>query len=391
MFIDFFYELRRRKVPVATQDWMLLCQALELGLHDSSLDGFYHLARTVCVKDLAHYDGFDAAFLTIFKGIELQSIQLVEEMKAWLGDPKQLEGLTPEQRALLKSLSPEELIRMYRERLAEQKKRHEGGNRWIGSGGTSPFGTGGFNPTGMRVGDGGGKSAMALAAERRFADYRNDVVLDVRRIDVALRLLRDLGRDGAPEELALEDTIDRTAKNAGDLEVVMRPPRRNRAKVLLLMDVGGSMDPYSHLVARLLTAASRAGRFARFRAFYFHNCVYDQVFTEARFRDMVPVADLLSGSDRDERLIIVGDAAMHPAELLEPGGSLWYGARTSGETAGIDWMRMIADHFRRTVWLNPDDERRWAGTVRILGGLFPMYPLTISGIEQAVRKLTRGT
>lgn len=391
MFIDFFYALRQRGVPVTTHNWLALLRVVADGLHGERLDGFYRAARCLCCASEVHYDGFDQAFAQVFRGVENDAGAILSQLDEYLRDPKKLAFLDPALRDAIKSLDLDELRKLFAERLAEQKKRHEGGNRWIGSGGTSPFGTGGFNPTGMRVGDGGGKSAMALAAERRFADYRNDVVLDVRRIDVALRLLRDLGRDGAPEELALEDTIDRTAKNAGDLEVVMRPPRRNRAKVLLLMDVGGSMDPYSHLVARLLTAASRAGRFARFRAFYFHNCVYDQVFTEARFRDMVPVADLLSGSDRDERLIIVGDAAMHPAELLEPGGSLWYGARTSGETAGIDWMRMIADHFRRTVWLNPDDERRWAGTVRILGGLFPMYPLTISGIEQAVRKLTRGT
>jgi uncharacterized protein with von Willebrand factor type A (vWA) domain len=241
----------------------------------------------------------------------------------------------------------------------------------------------------MRVGNqGGGRSAMQVAAERRFRAYRSDAVLDVRAIDVALRLLRDLGREGAPEELALDDTIDRTARNAGELEVVMRAPRRNRVKVVLLMDVGGSMDPHAMLVSRLFTAASRAGRFGRFRAFYFHNCVYEAVYSDARFREALPVAELLSGSDRDERLVIVGDAAMHPAELLQPGGSIWfYGATV---TPGLEWMRRLVAHFRRAAWLNPEPEAGWrVESTRILGALFPMFPLTLDGLSRAVRHLTR--
>jgi uncharacterized protein with von Willebrand factor type A (vWA) domain len=388
MFVEFFYELRRRKVPVATQEWMTLMQALELGLHDSSLDGFYHLARAVCVKDLAHYDAFDAAFLSVFKGIETEAMAILDEMKAWLMDPKALAELTEEQRAMLRELSPDKLRELYLERLREQRKRHDGGNRWIGAGGTSPFGNHGQNPTGMRVGQGGGRSALQLAEERRFAPYRADVVLDVRRIDVALRLLRELGREGAPDELDLDDTIDKTAKNAGDLEVVMRPPRRNRAKVLLLMDVGGSMDPYTHLVGRLLTAASRSGRFARFRSYYFHNCIYDAVFEDARFHRPLPVADLIGESDRSEKLVIVGDASMHPGELTEPGGSIWF--YSQNPTPGIEWMRRIAEHFRRSAWLNPEPELYWAGTIRVLANLFPMFPLTIQGLDRAVRHLVRG-
>jgi uncharacterized protein with von Willebrand factor type A (vWA) domain len=244
----------------------------------------------------------------------------------------------------------------------------------------------------MRVGDtGGGRSAMMVAAERRFRAYRHDTVLDVRAIDVALRLLRDLGRDGAPDELALDETIDHTARNAGDLEVVMRAPRRNRVKVLLLMDVGGSMDPHSHLVSRLFTAASRAGRFARFRSFYFHNCVYDAVYETAAFREPRTVTQLLRDSDRDEKLVLVGDAAMHPVELLEPGGSGFYYSYNRTNTAGIDWMRRIAEHFRRSAWLNPEPEGNWSlQTIRVLAGLFPMFPLTLDGLQSAVRHLVRG-
>jgi uncharacterized protein with von Willebrand factor type A (vWA) domain len=246
-----------------------------------------------------------------------------------------------------------------------------------------------MHPTGVRVGGGGGRSALQVAEERRFRDYRNDVVLDVRKVDVALRLLRDLGRDGAPDELDLDDTIDRTARNAGDLEIVMRPPRRNKAKVILLMDVGGSMDPHAHLVERLFTAASRSGRFARFRHYYFHNCVYESVYEDARFYAALPVAELFAQSDTDEKLVIVGDAAMHPGELMETGGSIYF--YTRNPTPGIEWMRRLAEKYRRAAWLNPEPETMWTiTTIRILRGIFPMWPLTISGLEGAVKYLVRG-
>lgn len=389
MFVEFFFALRERKVPVATQDWLALVRALELGLHDSSLDGFYHLTRAVCVKDIAHYDAFDAAFLKVFKGIESEALVLAEELSEWLQNPEQMGELSEEQKAMLKALKPEELVKLYRERLAQQRERHDGGNRWIGTGGTSPFGNSGQHPSGMRVGEGGGRSALKLAEERRFREYRSDVVLDVRRIDVALRLLRELGREGAKEELDLDETVDRTAKNAGDLDVIMRPPKRNRAKLVLLMDVGGSMDPYSHLASRLFTAASRSGRFARFRYYYFHNCVYDTVFEDARFHHAVPVADLLAQSDRDEKLVIVGDAAMHPAELLEVGGSMYFYTRS--QSPGIEWMRRLSEHFRRAAWLNPEPETQWGmTTVRVLRSLFAMFPLSLEGLDGAVKYLVRG-
>src|SRR6478735_8415746 len=321
MLVDFLFELRRRKIPVSTHEWMALMEAMSLGLHVSSLDGFYHLCRTLCVKDIAYYDAFDEAFLAYFKDIQVDSIKLTQELQMWLSDPKSLEGLTDEQRKALQELDFEKLREQFEQRLKEQKERHDGGNRWIGTGGTSPFGTGGKNPTGMRVGGGGGRSAMAVADQRMFKEYRRDVVLDVRQIDVALRGLRKLGREGAIEELDLDETVDQTCKNAGELEVIFRPPRRNRVKVLLLMDVGGSMDPHSELMSRLFTAASRTGRFAKFRSYYFHNCVYNSVYEDALFRKPVSVADLLANSDRDEKLVVVGDALMHPAELMDPGGS----------------------------------------------------------------------
>ena len=385
MFVDFFFELRRRKVPVSTQEWLALMEALALGLHDSSLDGFYHLARALCVKDLAHYDAFDAAFLAHFRDVPQGAFALTEELLEWLRDPKNLGSLTDEQRAQLRELDLEALRKLFEKRLREQKERHDGGSKWVGTGGTSPFGSGGHHPTGMRVGEGGRKTAMQIAGEHRFRAYRNDEVLDVRQIDVALRMLRDLGREGAPEELDLDETIAQTAKNAGELEVVIRPPRRNRAKVTLLMDVGGSMDPYAQHVNRLFTAASRTGRFARFRSFYFHNCIYEAVHEDAAFRSAVPVAEVIATSDRDEKLVIVGDGAMHPSELLQPYGAIYYYSYSQSPTPGLEWMRRFAEHFRRIAWLNPEPPENWRHpTVEILAKLFPMYPLSLAGLKEAV-------
>jgi uncharacterized protein len=393
MLIDFLFELRRRKIPVSTHEWMALMEAMALGLHESSLDGFYHLCRTLCVKDIAYYDQYDEAFLAYFKDIHVDSIKLTDELQQWLMNPQALEGLTEEQRKALSELDFDKLREEFEKRLREQKERHDKGNRWVGTGGTSPFGTGGMNPTGMRAGGGGGRSAMAVADQRLFKEYRRDVVLDVRQIDMALRGLRRLGREGAQEELDLDDTIEKTGKNAGELEIVFRPPRRNRVKVVLLMDVGGSMDPHAELASRLFTAASRSGRFAKFRSYYFHNCVYNSVYEDAQFRKGVPVADLLANSDRDEKLVMLGDALMHPAELLD-GGMMSYGSSylySQTRAPGIEWLRRLAHHFRSSAWLNPEPERFWSGTtIEVIASVFPMFAMTLDGLNHAVRYLVRG-
>ena len=389
MLIDFLFELRAKKLPVSTHEWMALMEGLALGLHESSLDGFYYLCRTICVKDIAHYDAYDEAFLAYFKDVHTDSLKLTEQIREWLADPRNLEGLTDEQREALRELDLERLRDLFEQRLKEQKERHDGGSRWIGTGGTSPFGTGGKHPTGMRVGGGGGRSAMAVADERRFKEYRRDVVLDVRQIDVALRGLRRLGREGAQEELDLDETIDKTCRNAGDIDIVFRPPRRNRVKVVLLMDVGGSMDPHSELVSRLFTAASRSGRFAKFRSYYFHNCVYNTIYEDAQFKKGLPVADLLANSDRDEKLVFVGDALMHPAELLDPGGSMYL--YSQNRASGIEWLRRLAAHFRSAAWLNPEPDRFWSGTtIEVIASVFGMWPLTLDGLAASVRYLVRG-
>lgn len=389
MLIDFLFELRAKKVPVSTHEWMALMEAMALGLHESSLDGFYHLCRTLCVKDIARYDAYDEAFLAYFKDVHVDALKLTEAIRDWLANPKALAGLTDEQRAAMQAMDFDKLRELFEQRLKEQKERHDGGNKWIGTGGTSPFGTGGSHPSGMRVGGGGQRTAMAVADERRFKEYRRDMVLDVRQIDMALRGLRRLGREGAVDELDLEETVDQTCRNAGEIEVVMRPPRRNRVKVILLMDVGGSMDPHSDLASKLFTAASRAGRFAKFRSFYFHNCVYNAVYEDAEFRRPVPVADLMAQSDRDEKLVVVGDALMHPAELLDPSGAMYL--YSQARASGIEWLRRLATHFRSAAWLNPEPARFWTGTtIEAIASVFPMYQLSLDGMAQAVRYLTRG-
>lgn len=387
MLIDFFLELRKSGVAVTAHEWLTLMQALDKGLHESSLDGFYRVARAVCVKEVGQLDAFDVAFLAYFKDVRFDSLAFAEELLAWLEDPR---GLSDAERQFLESLDIEELRRRFEERLREQRERHDGGNRWIGTGGTSPFGQAGQHPTGLRVGGaGGGRSAMQVAAERRFREYRRDLVLDVRQIDLALRRLRRLGREGAHEELDLDETIAGTAKNGGELSLVFRPPKRNRMKLVLLMDVGGSMDPHARLVERLFTAASRVGRFARFRHYYFHNCVYAHVYEDAEFRKPVPLADLMAQSSRDERLVLVGDALMHPAELLQTGGSLYY--YDDHPSPGIASLRRLAEYYRRAAWLNPEPERFWPrSTIEMIAAVFPMFTLTLEGLGRAVRYLVGG-
>jgi uncharacterized protein with von Willebrand factor type A (vWA) domain len=393
MFVPFLFELRKRKVKVGLQEAMALARALAMGLHDSSLDGFYHVARALCVHTEADLDAFDEAFLSCFRGVEARSLDVVKELEEWLRDPKARKDLSPEELAMLQHLDLDELRRLFEERLREQKERHDGGDRWIGTGGKSPFGAHGSHPTGVRVGPhGGGRSAMAVADARVYRPYRSDLVLDVRQIEVALRKLRAFTREGSQVELDLEETIDQTAKNAGELEIVMRPPRKPSVRVLLLMDVGGSMDPYAELVSQLFSAAKRASNFRELKTYYFHNCIYGKVYETETFREPVRVRDLLLHCTREWKLVMVGDAAMHPAELL--GGGDWYAPREElgGEAmAGVRWMQTLADHFDKAAWLNPDPPNYWkGGTAEMLGGMFSMYPLTLDGLGEAMAHLSRG-
>ncbi len=394
LLVPFIYELRKRRLPVGPTELQALASALVANVHDTSLTGFYYVARSLLVHSETDLDAFDETFASYFRGIEAKSEQLVTELESWLSNPAELLYLSEEERALLESLDMEELRKLFEQRLREQKERHEGGNRWIGTGGTSPFGAGGQHPSGLRVGPkGGGKSAIGVADARRFRPYRSDLVLDVRQMEVALRKLRHFVRRGAEEELDLEESIDATARNAGELEVVTRAPRRSNVRVILLMDVGGSMNPHVKIVSELFSAAKRATHFRELRSYYFHNAIYGQVFETETFRDPVPISRLFRECESERyQLVIVGDAAMHPGELHSDGP--WYRGHGSTEEriTAYGWFQMLAERFKRHVWLNPDDPNYWySHTVRELGAVYPMFPLTLDGLTEAMAHLSRGS
>ena len=392
-FVPFLFELRARKVKVGVQEAMSLARALTMGLHESSLDGFYHVARALCVHREGDLDAFDVAFSAHFRGVKVAAMEILDELEKWLSEPKMRKTLSEEERALLESLDMEELRRLFEQRMKEQKGRHDGGNKWIGTGGTSPFGSHGAHPSGVRLGKGGGRSAMAVADARLYQPYRSDLVLDIRQIEVALRKLRAFAREGLDMELDLDETIAETAKNAGELEIVLRPPRKSNVKVLLVMDVGGSMDPHAHLVSQLFSAAKRASNFRKLETYYFHNCVYGRLYKTERFSDPVPVRELLDRCGGEWKLVLVGDAAMHPAELLGHGDWEYWRTGQSGDTGqpGIRWLMNLADHFRKTVWLNPDPPSYWrGGTAEAIAGVFKMFPLTLDGLGEAVHHLSGG-
>jgi len=389
LFLAFLDELRRRRVPVGPHEAVALAGALASGLHDSSLDGFYNVARSLLVHSEAHLDSFDQAFAFHFRGAEEQGLQLHQDLLDWLKEARRRRHeLTEEELALLEKLDPETLERMFRERLREQKERHDGGNKWIGTGGTSPFGRAGARREGIVVGEGGQRSALARANAREFRGYRDDVILDIRQLQVALRKLRAFAREGAPEELDLDGTIDATAKNAGELEVVTRAPRRPDTRVILLMDVGGSMDPYAELVSRLFSAASKATHFKDLRTYYFHNCIHGRVYTSPTFQEAVAVPELLAQCGKNYKLFIVGDALMAPYELLERGGPK--GRWDEDAREGAAWLMALAEHFPQAAWLNPAPPHGWYGTARTIQRIFPMYPLTLEGLGEAVGRLMKG-
>jgi uncharacterized protein len=388
MFVLLLLELRKRDVKVGLQEAMALAQALSLGLHDSSLSGFYHVARALCVHSETDLDAFDQAFSVCFGDVDNTSLDLVKDIEEWLRDPRTRRTLSPEQLDLLEHLNLGDLRRLFEERMREQKERHDGGAHWIGTGGTSPFGSHGAHPTGVRLGtQGGGRSAMAVADARMYRAYRSDLVLDVRQIEVALRKLRALTREGSHLELDLDATIDRTAENAGELEIVLRPAKKPNVRVLLLMDVGGSMDPHTEVVGQLFSAAKRASNFRELKTYYFHNCIYGRVYATENMREQTSVREVLERCTRDWKLVVVGDAAMHPAELL--GAGEWYAGEEERSMTGMHWMHLLADHFDKSVWLNPEPPSYWVGgTTEMLSEIFAMFPLTIDGLGDAIARLS---
>ncbi|MFC1864701.1 VWA domain-containing protein [Chloroflexota bacterium] len=385
MFTNFFYTLKERKVPVSITEWMTLMEALNKG-YITNLDEFYFLARAILVKSEAYFDHYDVAFQEYFKGIET-SAEISEQILEWLKDlPDQIRGID-ENKALPDELDFDELIRELEKRLKEQDGQHDGGSHWIGRGGTSPFGHSGYHPAGIRIGGkSGGRHAVQIAQERRFRNYRNDLTLDVRQIKMALKGLRKLSRIGPEDELDLNKTIDATAKNVGDIELIWQRSRKNSAKVLLLMDTGGSMEPFALLCSQLFSAAHSSNHFKDFRYYYFHNCIYDNLYQNIERKQAISTNHLLQTVEPDYKLILVGDATMAPYELIEKYGAIDYYERN--ETLGIVWLKRLADHFTHCVWLNPEPPNFWMHpTIRLISKFFPMFPLTLDGLEQAVRKL----
>lgn len=386
MFLDFLAVLRKRGLKVSLTEWMAVMQALEAGLCGDSLSRFHPICRALCIKDEAKFDEFDAAFLEYFRGITAAP-DLVQRVLAWLDNPVMPRELTEEERGALKMLDAEELRRRFQELLETQEQRHDGGRKFIGTGGTSPFGYGGQNPAGIRLGGpGGNRTAVRVAMRRGFRNLRDDHVLDVRQIGLALRMLRRLSRDGSAEELDLEGTIEKAGRNAGDIDLVWRRPRKNSVKLVLLMDVGGSMDDHVRVCELLFSAARAARHFKEFRPYYFHNCPYEQLYSDMAMRQGPRTADLLHELDASWTAIIVGDAAMAPSELMSSGGSIdWY--RPNAEP-GIAWLERMRRRWPRSVWLNPlPPDGWWSATARKIKTIFPMYSLTVGGLRDAVGKL----
>jgi hypothetical protein len=387
LFLDFFYLLREAGLPVSTWEWLTFMEALSKGLAAASLHRMYALARATLIKDEKHYDRFDQAFAYYFGGNPLPHT-FKKDVEQWLQDPLPIPQLTPEQIEALNTYNLDELRKMFEERLEEQNERHDGGSKWIGTGGTSPFGHGGVHPGGIRVGgSGGSRSAVQIAAKRRFRAYRRDLTLDVRQLSIALRRLRRLGRDGRRTEVDITATIAATARNAGDLEIAFSAPRENRLKVLLMMDVGGSMDPFALLVSRLFSAAHSATHFHEFHALYFHNAIYEQVFRDAAMTDALSTKELMRWLPKDTRVIYVGDAHMAPYELTSPYGAIDYWHQNP-ET-GLTWLNRLKAHFSHHAWLNPIGARWWNHpTIRLVGEVFPMFELTLDGLDQAIAEIT---
>jgi uncharacterized protein with von Willebrand factor type A (vWA) domain len=389
MLIDFFFTLKDAKIPVTIKEFLTLLEAMQKNVIDASLDDFYYLSRLTLVKDEAHFDKFDRAFGMYFKGVndvfETNSAipldWLLQRMKRELSD---------EQRAELEKFGYDKLMDRLQELLKEQKERHEGGSKWIGTGGTSPFGNGGTNPEGVRIGGkGGNRTAVKVWEARAYKDYDGDKEIGTRNIKVALRRLRKFARQGAEEELALDATIRATANNAGYLDIKMRPERKNNIKVLMLFDVGGTMDDHIERTEELFSASKT--EFKNMEFFYFHNCVYDYMWKNNRRRhsERFPTWDILRKYPADTKLIFVGDATMSPYEVLQPGGSVEY----NNAEAGSAWLARFTSAFPKFAWLNPEPEGIWQyrQSIGIIRQLMNnrMFPLTMDGLERAMRMLSK--
>ena len=404
MLIDFFYTLRSAKLPVSVKEYLTLLEALKEGVVGPNvpeadgdeevsgykIDDFYYLSRCALVKDEKHYDKFDRAFASYFKGVEMIADFTKDIPLEWLRKNLELE-LSPEEKAKIEKMGWDELMETLKKRFEEQKERHEGGSKMIGTGGTSPFGAYGQNPQGIRIGQdkSRNKSAVKVWDQRAYKDYDDTQELGTRNIKVALRRLRKFAREGHEEELDLDETISKTAANAGWLDIKMRPERHNNVKVLLLMDVGGTMDEHIARVEELFSATKT--EFKHLEFYYFHNCPYDFMWknNRRRFAEKFDTWGILRKYNKDYKLIFVGDATMSPYEILQPGGSVEY----NNAEAGAEWIGRLTSTFPKFAWINPEPQGVWQyrQSISLVQQLVQqhMFPLTLKGLEEAMRHLTK--
>ncbi len=391
MLIGFFLKLKEHRLPVSIKEYLTLIEAISKHVINPSLDEFYYLARATMVKDEANFDKFDRAFAEYYRGVEALTGQTAEIPIEWLLKQAEL-NLSPEEKAMIEAMGGwEKLMETLKKRLEEQKGRHQGGNKMIGTAGTSPFGAYGYNPEGVRIGQTKSRNRTAVKVwdQREYRNLDGEVQLGTRNIKVALRRLRRFARQGAPEELDLDNTITKTARNAGLLDIQMRPERHNAVKVLMLLDIGGSMDDHIKLCEELFSAAKT--EFKHLEFYYFHNCLYDFVWKDNRRRhsERTRTWDLMHKYNHDYRLVFVGDATMSPYEILQPGGSIEY----HNDEAGAIWMQRVLQVYSRAVWLNPEPEEIWPyrQSVKVLQEIMGnrMYPTTIDGLERAMRVLAK--
>ncbi|XXF10637.1 VWA domain-containing protein [Pseudomonas sp. D2-3] len=392
MLLNLFNEMRAAKVPVSLRELLDLIDALEHKVVFADMDEFYYLARAILVKDERHFDKFDRAFSAYFDGLQ----NLDQHLEALIPEEwlrKEFErSLSAEERAQIQSLGGlDKLIEEFKKRLEEQKKRHAGGNKWIGTGGTSPFGSGGYNPEGIRVGDAGERQGKAVKVwdQREYRNLDDSVEIGTRNIKVALRRLRKFARQGALDELDLDGTIDHTARDGGLLNIQMRPERRNTVKLLLLFDIGGSMDAHVKVCEELFSACRT--EFKHMEYFYFHNCVYETVWKNnlRRNAERVSTHDLLHKYGADYKVVFIGDAAMAPYEITQPGGSIEHW----NEEAGYLWLQRFMETYKKLIWINPYPREAWdyTSSTRIIRELIndQMFPLTLQGLEDGMRFLAK--
>jgi len=391
MLVNFFYGLRNASVPVSIKELLVLLEALEKRLAFANIDDFYLLARTCLIKDEKHFDKFDRAFGAYFKDLEgIDDIIEALIPEDWLRT-EFLKTLSEEEKAQIESMGGlEKLIEEFKKRLEEQKKRHEGGNKWVGTGGTSPFGHSGYNPEGIRVGgESRNKKATKVWEKREFKNLDDQIELGTRNIKVALRKLRKFARQGAVEELDLDDTINSTARNAGMLDIKMVPERHNAVKVLLFFDVGGSMDPYVKICEELFSACKT--EFKHMEYFYFHNFIYEGVWKDnfRRSTESTSIYDIMHTYSSDYKVIFIGDASMAPYEVTSQYGSVEH----MNEDPGHVWMKRLTDHFAKVIWLNPTGKKYWryTQTIEMIQQLLDdrMYTLTLEGMDEGIKYLSR--